>query len=150
MDGTTSSGISAEKKTALRLVEKSGLIIQRKNSEGYYDRFRNRIVFPIFDMHMQVVGFGGRVMDDGEPKYLNSPETPVYNKRRLLYGFQSARRHCRESGFVYIVEGYFDMLSMFQYGIRNTVATLGTALTPDHVRLLKGHAKNGRSRIRFG
>jgi len=130
----------AQKKIALALVEKSGLIVPRKNKDGYYDRFRNRIIFPIYDAGTQVIGFGGRVMDDSHPKYMNSPETPLYNKRRSLYGLHLAKRHCREHDTVYIVEGYFDLLVLHQHGIKNAVATLGTALTPQHVRLLKGYA----------
>ncbi len=89
---------------------------------------------------MQVAGFGGRVMDDAMPKYMNSPETPVYNKGRILYGLHAAKQFCRQEDSVYIVEGYFDFLSLFQHGIKNTVASLGTALTHDHVRILKGYA----------
>ncbi len=130
----------SKKKIPHALVEKSGLIVSRKNKSGFYDRFRDRIIFPIFDLSMQVIGFGGRVMDDSMPKYLNSPETPVYNKRRSLYGIHRAKKKCRESGSVYIVEGYFDLLSLHQHGIENAVATLGTALTTEHVQLLKGYA----------
>ena len=118
----------------------TGLILERKQKDGFYDRFRNRVIFPIFDINMQVAGFGGRVMDDGMPKYLNSPETLVYFKSRILYGLHTAKQFCRQEGFVYIVEGYFDFLSLYQHGIKNTVASLGTALTSDHVRILKGYA----------
>jgi len=118
----------------------SGLVLERKQKQGLYDRFRNRIIFPIFDINMQVAGFGGRVMDDSMPKYLNSPETPVYFKGRILYGLHMAKQFCRQQGFVYIVEGYFDFLSLYQQGIKNVVASLGTALTSDHVRVLKGYA----------
>ena len=130
----------SKKKISHALVEKSGLIVSRKNKSGFYDRFRDRIIFPIFDLSMQVIGFGGRVLDDSMPKYLNSPETPVYNKRRSLYGMHKAKKKCRESGTVYIVEGYFDLLSLHQHGIENAVATLGTSLTTEHVGLLKGYA----------
>lgn len=129
-----------QKKITLALVEKSGLIVPRQNKDGYYDRFRNRIIFPIYDTGTQIIGFGGRVMDDSHPKYMNSPETPLYNKRRSLYGLHLAKRPCREHDTVYIVEGYFDLLVLHQHGIKNAVATLGTALTPQHVRLLKGYA----------
>ena len=120
------------------LIEKCGLIIPRKNGSGYYDRFRNRIVFPIFDAHMRVTGFGGRVLDDSLPKYLNSPETPIYSKSRSLYGLHRARNACRQKGSVYIVEGYLDLLALHQHGFINSVATLGTALTAEHVRILRG------------
>ncbi len=128
------------KRISPALLEKTGLIVPRKNKNGHYDRFRNRIIFPIFDANMQVIGFGGRVLDDSLPKYLNSPETPVYNKRRSLYGIHRAKEKCRVAGTVFIVEGYLDLLALHQHGIENSVATLGTALTPDHVRLLTRYA----------
>ena len=118
------------------LLEKSGLVVPKKNKSGYYDRFRNRILFPIFDASMQVIGFGGRVLDDSLPKYLNSPETLIYNKRRSLYGIQRAKEKCRSAGSVFIVEGYLDVIALHQHGVENSVATLGTALTPDHVKFL--------------
>ncbi|WP_372680165.1 DNA primase [Desulfosarcina sp.] len=121
----------------------AGLIVSRKNGEGHYDRFRNRIIFPIFNGQNQPVGFGGRVMDDALPKYLNSPETPVYSKSRSLYGLDRARQQCREKQTVYVVEGYFDLLSMHQFGIENAVATLGTSLTAEHVQILKGFVGEG-------
>ncbi|MBF0201928.1 MAG: DNA primase [Desulfamplus sp.] len=133
-------GLLRKMKLSKSVAEASGLVLKRDNGRGYYDRFRNRIIFPIVDMNMQVAGFGGRVMDDAMPKYLNSPETPVYSKGKVLYGFSAARHYCRGKGSVYIVEGYFDFLSLFQGGIKNCVATLGTALTTDHVRILKGCA----------
>ena len=129
-----------ELKIFKNIAAQSGLILERKQNSGYYDRFRNRIMFPIFDINMQVAGFGGRVMDDAMPKYMNSPETPIYNKSRILYGLHAAKQFCRQEDLVYIVEGYFDFLSLFQHGIKNTVASLGTALTHDHVRILKGYA----------
>jgi len=119
-------------------IEKAGLIIQRSNAPGFYDRFRERIIFPIFDPNSQVIGFGGRVMDDSLPKYLNSPETAVFSKSRSLYGLNAARSECRVTETVYIVEGYFDLLSLHQHGMRNSVATLGTAITPEHVQMLRG------------
>jgi len=131
-------------KLGQRMAEQSGLVLFKDQGGGrkkrYYDRFRNRIIFPIFDVSMQVAGFGGRVMDDAMPKYLNSPETPVYNKGQILYGLHVAKQHCRRADCVYIVEGYFDFLSLYQNGIKNTVASLGTALTVEHVRRLKGYA----------
>lgn len=126
------------RKKPLETVLKAGLIIPRKSGDGHYDRFRNRVIFPIFNQQNQTVGFGGRVMDDALPKYLNSPDTPVYNKSRSLYGVHRARQACRQTRIVYVVEGYFDLLSMHQFGMPNTVATLGTSLTTDHVQMLKG------------
>lgn len=121
----------------LPLVEKAGLIVPRKSGDGYYDRFRERIIFPIQDTGGRVIGFGGRVLDDALPKYLNSPENPVYHKSRSLYGAHQARNHCRQTATVFVVEGYFDVLSLHQSGIKNAVATLGTSLTVDHVRMLR-------------
>jgi DNA primase len=118
----------------------AGLLIPRK-TEGHYDRFRNRVMFPIFDMRSQIVGFGGRVLDESLPKYLNTPETPVFQKGELLYGLHVAFSRIRESGRVVIVEGYTDVLSLIKHGFRGAVATLGTALTRDHIRKLKGYAR---------
>jgi DNA primase len=117
-------------------LERSGLILAKKDGRGYYDRFRDRIIFPIIDVNQAVIGFGGRVMDDTLPKYLNSPETSVYNKSRSLYGLHLSKDKCRQVQTVYIVEGYLDLLTLHQNGIENAVATLGTALTADHVRML--------------
>jgi DNA primase len=133
-------GFLKKSRISRQAAENSGLVLPRKTGSGFYDRFRNRIMFPIFDINMQVAGFGGRVMDDAMPKYMNSPETPVYSKTRILYGLHAAKTHCRTTGIVHIVEGYFDFLTLYQHGITNTVATLGTALTPEHVRILKGYA----------
>jgi DNA primase len=131
------------RRQAPAMAAKAGLVIPRKKGDGHYDRFRNRIVFPIFSEQDQVIGFGGRVMDDALPKYLNSPETPVYNKRRSLYGLNRARGNCRKMGSIHVVEGYFDMLSMHQFGLENTVATLGTALTAEHVQRLRSLVGEG-------
>ncbi len=107
-----------------------------------YDRFRNRIMFPIQDIAGRIVGFGGRALDDNPPKYLNSPETPFFSKGRILYGLHQARQSIRDNDCVIVVEGYMDVITAHQYGITNTVATLGTALTVDHGRLLLNHSKN--------
>jgi DNA primase len=128
----------ARKRVPEDILTRSGLVVPRKDHSGCYDRFRDRVIFPIFDLHQQVIGFGGRVMGDGMPKYLNSPESAIYNKSRSLYGIEKARQAARKSGTVYLVEGYFDALTLQLYGISNVVATLGTALTADHVQLLKG------------
>ncbi len=131
-------GFFSKKRLSQDLLLKSGLIIPRKNKSGFFDRFRGRIMFPIFDIAVQVIGFGGRVLDDSMPKYMNSPETPVFSKGRSLYGVHLARSKCRDNKAVFVVEGYFDLLALHQHGIDNCVATLGTALTPEHVRILKG------------
>ena len=130
------------RKVPLPLLAKSGLVIARKDRSGYYDRFRQRVIFPILNQSLQVLGFGGRVMGDELPKYLNSPETPVYHKSRSLYGIDKAKQKARASGKIYLVEGYFDVLALHLYGVENSVATLGTALTAEHVQLLKGLVTN--------
>jgi len=130
----------SKKKVDLKKAEEAGLLIQKKTG-GYYDRFRGRVVFPIFNMEGQVVGFGGRVLDDSLPKYLNTPETPVFHKGELLYGLNSAYQHIRETGRAVIVEGYTDVLALNNHGFHEAVATLGTALTRNHIRKLKGFTK---------
>jgi DNA primase len=113
----------------------AGLVID--NDQGRrYDRFRNRIVFPIHDRRGRVIAFGGRVLDKGEPKYLNSPETPLFEKGRELYGLFLSQKAIRDAGFVVVVEGYMDVVALAQFGIENAVATLGTATTPHHVHTL--------------
>jgi DNA primase len=121
--------------------EALGLIIPKKG--GWYDRFRDRIIFPIFDLRDRVIGFGGRILKDGpEPKYLNSPDSILYKKGAGFYGLNVARKYIQKSeGKVSMVEGYFDLLSMAQNGVKNVVATLGTALTPEQVRLSRRFGK---------
>ncbi|MDH3509732.1 MAG: DNA primase [Gammaproteobacteria bacterium] len=118
-----------------RLLKSAGLIVQRDNG-GYYDRFRDRVMFPIRDSRGRVIGFGGRVIGDGEPKYLNSPETPAFHKGRELYGLYEARQAHRKLDRVLVVEGYMDVVSLACQGIQNAVGTLGTATTPEHLRRL--------------
>jgi len=130
-----------EKKVSLELAWEMGLIFPKKR-EGWYDAFRGRILFPIFDLHQRIVGFGGRVIREGQPKYLNSPESSIYHKGEVLYGLQVARRYATEKDCVIIVEGYFDLLTLHQYGLKHSVATLGTALTTQHIRTLKRYTKN--------
>ena len=130
-----------EKKVSLELAWELGLIFPKKR-EGWYDAFRGRILFPIFDLHQRIVGFGGRVIREGQPKYLNSPESSVYHKGEVLYGLQVAKRYATEKDCVIIVEGYFDLLTLHQYGLNHSVATLGTALTTQHIRTLKRYTKN--------
>lgn len=130
----------SKKGIASKIAVQSGLIIPRKNSSGCYDRFRDRIVFPIFHLNGQIVGFGGRVLDDALPKYINSPDSILFNKSQSLYGLQQSKEACRKSDSVIIVEGNVDVLALHQHGIKNVVATLGTALTADHIRRLKGFA----------
>jgi DNA primase len=124
---------------ALALVE-SGLVIDKVDEEGNkhkrYDRFRERIMFPIRNTKGQVIGFGGRVLDSGEPKYLNSPETPLFQKGNELYGLFEARQSIRDAGYVLVTEGYMDVVALAQLGFPQAVATLGTACTATHVQKL--------------
>ena len=124
---------------ALALVE-SGLVIDRVDEDGgnkkRYDRFRERIMFPIRNTKGQVIGFGGRVLDQGEPKYLNSPETPLFQKGFELYGLFEARQAIRDAGYVLVTEGYMDVVALAQLGFPQAVATLGTACTSTHVQKL--------------
>ncbi|MBM4277697.1 MAG: DNA primase [Deltaproteobacteria bacterium] len=130
-----------EKKVPLDLAWELGLILPKKK-EGWYDAFRKRIIFPIFDLHQRVVGFGGRLIGEGQPKYINSSESSLYHKGEVLYGLQAAKRHASEKDGVIIVEGYFDLLTLHQYGWKHSVATLGTALTTQHIRTLRRYTKN--------
>ncbi|SPD72808.1 DNA primase [uncultured Desulfobacterium sp.] len=118
----------------------AGLIVQNERG-GFYDRFRGRVIYPIIDQRQQVVGFGGRVLDDSLPKYMNSPETPIFHKGETLYGLNASFKAIREKGRAVIVEGYMDWLALVKHGLKEVVATLGTALTDRHVRKLKGYAK---------
>lgn len=113
-----------------------GLVTYKKDGNKYYDRFINRVIFPIFDYRGNVIGFGGRVLDDSLPKYLNSPDTLAFNKKYNLYGLNFARKNITDRTVI-LVEGYMDLISLYQYGIRNVCATLGTALTIDQGNLLK-------------
>ncbi|MDD5128382.1 MAG: DNA primase [Candidatus Omnitrophica bacterium] len=126
---------------SISLMEKAGLILP-KDSGGYYDRFRNRIIFPIFDVRSRVIGFGARVMDKTLPKYINSPETPVYIKGKNLFGLNLSKDYIRDNDFVVIVEGYLDFMIPYQEGLNNVVASQGTALTLEQIRLLKRYTHN--------
>ncbi len=123
------------------LLEEAGLVIQAEGEAGVgggkrYDRFRQRIMFPIRDTKGQCIAFGGRVLGDDKPKYLNSPETPLFHKGRELYGLFEARTALREAGYALVCEGYMDVVALAQLGFANAVATLGTACTPEHVHKL--------------
>ena len=125
-------------------LEAVGLVAKRKNSSGYYDRFRGRIMIPIANIFGNVVGFGGRILnpaDDTTPKYLNTPETVLFNKRNLLFGLDKSNRAISAAGAAIVVEGYMDAISLFGAGIKNVVATLGTAFTPEHVKLILRYAR---------
>ena len=118
----------------------AGLVLPKQGGKGHYDRFRNRVIFPIFDVRGRVVGFGGRALDDSTPKYLNSPETSVFSKSTCLYGLDAAKEGVLREKRVVVVEGYTDCLMAHQHGVDWVVATLGTALTAQHVRTLRRYA----------
>ncbi|HLB25758.1 MAG TPA: DNA primase [Nitrospirota bacterium] len=121
---------------------KAGLAVKRSEGEGCYDRFRDRLMFPIKDVRGRVIGFGGRTMGEDTPKYLNSPETPVFRKGDTLYGIDIASDHIRKKDYAVVCEGYFDAIACQTAGVTNAVATLGTALTPAHLRLIGRYSKN--------
>ena len=118
----------------------SGLCAERKQGGGLYDRFRGRVIIPIADERGRVVGFGGRVLDDSTPKYLNTPETVLFNKRKLLFGLDRSHRAIQQEGRAIVVEGYMDAISVFDAGVHNVVASLGTAFTPEHAKKLLHYA----------
>ncbi len=126
-----------------QMLAEVGLVKAREDGRGFYDRFRDRLMFPICNVIGRVVALGGRLLENlpEAPKYLNSPETAIYKKGTLLYGLHLAKQSIRAEGRVLIVEGYLDLISLFQSGIEHVVATLGTALTRSHVQLLKAYAK---------
>jgi len=121
------------------ILAKTGLVIPEKNKEGFFDRFGNRLMFPIFDIHNNIIAFGGRIIGAGEPKYLNSPDTVLFDKSKNLYGFNIARKSKREN--VILVEGYMDTISLHQAGFDNAVASLGTAFNIEHARLIRKYKK---------
>jgi DNA primase len=123
------------KDISIDLLEKAGLVLPGKKKDEYYDRFRGRIIFPIFTLTGKVVGFGGRTLFNADPKYLNSPDTPVYSKGQLLYGLHLSKEAIRNAGETILVEGYTDFLALYQAGLTNCAASLGTALTPHQVGL---------------
>lgn len=131
-----------EKGIGLPALVRAGLVIEKKEKGGSYDRFRNRLMFPIAAMDGQVIGFGGRALpgsarDEKGAKYINTPETPLYKKSKVLYGLDHARESIRKTRSAVLVEGYFDVIGLHQAGIANAVAVCGTALTPEHVELLQ-------------
>jgi len=128
---------SQSKKVPSDLVKRAGLSISSEKGKGDYDRFRNRIIFPVFNERGHIIAFGGRVMDNSLPKYINSPETSIYSKSNVLYGINFSRKGIRDKGCAVIVEGYMDVIIPFQAGVTNVVATSGTALTPRQVDILK-------------
>jgi DNA primase len=126
------------------LLDKAGLVVRREDGSGHYDRFRGRAMFPIFSPSGRTIAFGARKMREDDPlgKYINSPETPVFNKSRNLYGLFQAKEAIREKEFAILVEGYADLISVYQAGIQNIVASSGTALTEEQIQLVSRYAKN--------
>ncbi|MCJ7612266.1 MAG: DNA primase, partial [Candidatus Aminicenantes bacterium] len=125
------------KDIAADLLLKAGLILPGQKSGGWYDRFRGRVMFPIFSLTGKVAAFGGRTIWDQEPKYLNSPETPLYSKSKILYGLNFTKEAVREKGELILVEGYTDFTGLYQAGFTNCAASLGTSLTPNQVSLAR-------------
>lgn len=125
----------------------AGLIIKKDSGAGFYDRFRNRLIFPIFDVHNQPVGLGGRTLvfgsdEEKTAKYINTPQTLIYNKSQAIYGLNKAKLEIRKKDLIIMVEGYLDVISSHQAGIKNVVATSGTALTAEHLKILKRYSQN--------
>lgn len=121
---------------------KAGLLVARESSMGFYDRFRDRLIFPIVDVSDRIIAFGGRALGDEQPKYLNSPESALFVKNRTLYGLNIARRAIPREDRVIVVEGYMDVIAAQSAGFENTVATMGTALTQEHVTVIARFTKN--------
>jgi DNA primase len=121
-------------------MEVNGLIIKSEKSNSHYDRFRNRVIFPIFDIKKRIIGFGGRVLDKELPKYINSPDSPIFNKGKNLYNLDNAKNNSHREGII-LTEGYMDVIKLAINGYENVVASLGTALTIDQIRLMKKYSK---------
>lgn len=139
---TALTDLLERQKVPLEQAEVLGLIKKRKEKDGHYDLFRNRLMFPIFSPSGQCLGFGGRVLDkEQSPKYLNSPDSPVFHKGRVFYGLNHSAKFIRSHDEVILVEGYMDWMALVSAGIENVVAVLGTAFTDDHVRLLKRYTQ---------
>jgi DNA primase len=131
-----------QKNTDMKLIEKTGLVMRRKDGQGFYDRFRGRIMFPILDVSGKSVAFGGRTLFNDKSKYLNSPDSPIYTKGQVLYGLNLSKESVRESKQMILVEGYTDFLSLYQRGITNDAASLGTSLTEDQAALASRFTRN--------
>jgi DNA primase len=138
-----------QKQFPVALVEQAGLIVPRKGGEGYYDRFRDRLMIPIHDLQGRVIGFGGRSLGDEQPKYLNSPETELFDKGKTLYGLDQARAAIAKQDQAVVVEGYFDVIALHTAGITQAVAALGTALSLHQVRQLLRYTESKRVILNF-
>lgn len=128
-------------KYPIDILLESGLVIKRKSGVGQYDRFRDRLMIPIHDDRGRIIAFGGRILGEGEPKYVNSPESSIFHKGQVLFGLYQAKEAVRRQGYIVLVEGYFDMIVPYCLGLENIVATMGTALTDRHLRLLQRYTK---------
>ena len=134
----------------IEILETAGLVVKREKEKGYIDRFRNRLMIPVKNENGQIVAFGARALSEGQnPKYLNSPDTILYNKSRILYGFDTAKDAIKELDSVLICEGYFDVISLQSGGVKNAVASCGTALTQDHIRLISKYSESRRIYLAF-
>lgn len=138
-----------EKNFPVELVEQAGLILPRKNESGYYDRFRDRLMIPIHDSQGRIVGFGSRTLTNEEPKYLNSPETELFNKGQILFGLDKARKTIVQDDRAIVVEGYFDVIALHAAGITNGVASMGTALTSAQIRHLLRYTESKQIILNF-
>lgn len=138
-----------QKHFPVELVEQAGLILPRKSGDGYYDRFRDRLIIPIRDLQGRTIGFGGRTLTDEQPKYLNSPETELFNKGKTLFGLDQARAAVVKQDQAVVVEGYFDAIALHAVGITNAVASMGTALTLDQVRQLLRYTESKQVVLNF-
>ncbi len=138
-----------QKSKPAQLVEQAGLIVARKEGGGYYDRFRDRIIIPIHDVRGRVIGFGGRALGDEQPKYLNSPDTPLFDKGKTLFALDKARDAISKQDKAVVVEGYFDAIALHAVGIANVVASLGTALSQDQVRQLLRYTESKQIILNF-
>ncbi|NJN57686.1 MAG: DNA primase [Leptolyngbyaceae cyanobacterium SL_5_9] len=138
-----------QKRYPVELVEQAGLIVPRQGGSGYYDRFRDRLMIPIHDLQGRVIGFGGRTLTDEQPKYLNSPETELFDKGKTLFGLDKARGAIAKQDCAVVVEGYFDVIALHTAGISNVVASLGTALSLAQVRLLLRYTESKQVVLNF-
>ena len=136
-------------KVSVEILESAGLIVPRKGGNGFYDRFRNRIIVPIHDKQKRVIGFGGRSLDGSEPKYLNSPETEIFEKGKNLFGLDKSALSIRKKDYAVVVEGYFDVMALHNSGITNVVASLGTALSRNQITLLSRSTESKKILLNF-
>ena len=136
-------------KVSVEILESAGLIVPRKGGNGFYDRFRNRIIVPIHDRQKRVIGFGGRSLDGSDPKYLNSPETEIFEKGKNLFGLDKSALSIRKKDYAVVVEGYFDVMALHDAGINNVVASLGTALSRNQITLLSRSTDSKKILLNF-